>query len=111
VQLVIVWPGAFLDDWHAAAHIANELTSWDLGLAVGFLLVAWLPSRAWGALPVIAVMVALLTWTSVADLVTGRAEPTREAVHALQVAGLGCVWALSRCLPRSSVVLRIKSTA
>jgi Putative zinc-finger len=68
-------------------------------------------SRAWGALPVIAVMVALLTWTSVADLVTGRAEPTREAVHALQVAGLGCVWALSRCLPRSSVVLRIKSTA
>lgn len=73
--------------------------------------IAWLPSRAWGALPVVAVMVTLLAWTSATDLVGSRAEITREAVHALQVAGFGCVWALSRRQPHSSVVLRIKSAA
>lgn len=109
VQLIVAWPGAFLDDAHTTAHAANELTSWDLGLAVGFLLLAWLPSRAWGALPVVAVMVALLTWTSASDLVAGQAEFSREAVHALQIAGLLCAWMLSRRMSRSSVTLRITS--
>jgi hypothetical protein len=28
-------------------------------------------------------------------------------VHALELAGLGCVWVLARRVPRSSVVLRL----
>lgn len=111
VQLVLAWPGAFLDDGHAGAHVANELTSWDLGLAVGFLLLAWMPTRAWGALPVVAVMVALLAGTSVNDLLGGRAELAREAVHGLQLAGLGCLWVVARRLPRASVVLRLGAAA
>jgi predicted anti-sigma-YlaC factor YlaD len=107
VQLVVAWPGVLTDDGHASAHLAHELTSWDVGLALGFLVLALMPSRAWGALPLAAVMVVALAGTSVADLVNGHALLGREAVHALELAGLGCVWVLARRVPRPSVVLRL----
>ena len=107
LQLVLAWPGVLSSDRHASAHLAHELTSWDVGLAVGFLVLAAMPSRAWGALPLAAVMVAALVGTSVADLVSGHALLGREVVHALELAGLACVWVLARRVPRSSVVLRL----
>ena len=107
VQLIVAWPGVLASDGHATGHMAHELTTWDVGLAVGFLVLAVLPSRAWGALPLAAVMVVALVGTSVADLLSGHALLGREAVHALEVAGLGCVWVLARRVPRSSVVLRL----
>lgn len=107
VQLVVAWPGVLTDGAHASAHLAHELTSWDVGLALGFLVLALMPSRAWGALPLVAVMVVALAGTSVADLVSGHALLGREAVHALELAGLGCVWVLARRVPRPSVVLRL----
>jgi predicted anti-sigma-YlaC factor YlaD len=106
VQLVTAWPGV-LPGGHASAHMAHELTSWDIGLAVGFLFLAWRPSRAWGALPLVALLVACLAGASVLDLVSGNALLGREAVHLLDVAGLGCLWMLARRVPRSSVVLRL----
>ena len=106
VQLVTAWPGV-LTGGHASVHIAHELTSWDIGLAVGFLFLAWQPSRAWGALPLVALLVACLTGASVVDLVSGAALLGRESVHLLEVAGLGCLWMLARRVPRSSVVLRL----
>jgi predicted anti-sigma-YlaC factor YlaD len=106
VQLVTAWPGV-LTGGHASVHISHELTSWDIGLAVGFLFLAWQPSRAWGALPLVALLVAFLTGTSVLDLVSGAALLGRESVHLLEVAGLGCLWMLARRMPRSSVVLRL----
>ena len=96
-----------LHDGHASEHLAHELTTWDLGLAVGFILLAFMPSRAWGALPVVAVLVVALVGTSVADLATGHALLGRELVHLLEVAGLGCLWVLARRVPRSSVVVRL----
>jgi predicted anti-sigma-YlaC factor YlaD len=109
VQLVVAWPGVMLQDGHAEGHVARELTSWDLGLAVAFLVLAWLPSRAWGALPVVAVMVAFLSALSITDVATGHAQLASEAVHALQVAALACLWVLAQRLPRMSVVLRLPS--
>jgi predicted anti-sigma-YlaC factor YlaD len=106
VQLVTAWPGV-MTGGHASVHIAHELTSWDVGLAVGFLFLAWQPSRAWGALPLVALLVAFLTGASVFDLLSGEALLGREAVHLLEVAGLGCLWMLARRMPRSSVVLRL----
>jgi predicted anti-sigma-YlaC factor YlaD len=106
VQLVTAWPGV-LTGGHASAHIAHELTSWDIGLAVGFLFLAWRPSRAWGALPLVALLVACLTGASVLDLLSGAALLGRESVHLLEVAGLGCLWMLARRVPRSSVVFRL----
>jgi predicted anti-sigma-YlaC factor YlaD len=107
VQVALAWPGGVLDDGHASIHLAHELTAWDMGLAAGFLVVAWRPARAWGMLPLVGVLVAAMVVTSGFDLVWGHALLGRETVHALALAGLGCVWALARRAPRSSVVVRV----
>ena len=57
VQMVVSWPGVLLHDGHASVHLAHELTAWDIGLAVGFLVAALMPARAWGMLPLAAVLV------------------------------------------------------
>jgi predicted anti-sigma-YlaC factor YlaD len=106
-QVVLAWPGAFLDDGHASIHLAHELTAWDMGLAVGFLFVAWRPARAWGMLPLVAVLVTAMVVTSGVDLGSGHALLGREAVHALALAGLGCLWSLARRAPRPSVLVRV----
>jgi predicted anti-sigma-YlaC factor YlaD len=106
-QIVLAWPGGFLDGGHASIHLAHELTAWDMGLAAGFLVVAWRPARAWGMLPLVGVLVAAMVVTSGVDLASGHALLGRETVHVLALAGLGCVWALARRAPRSSVVVRV----
>jgi predicted anti-sigma-YlaC factor YlaD len=106
-QVVLAWPGVFLHDGHASIHLAHELTGWDMGLAAGFLVVAWRPARAWGMLPLVAVLVAAMVITSGVDLLSGHGLLGREAVHALALAGLGCLWALARRAPRPSVVVRV----
>jgi predicted anti-sigma-YlaC factor YlaD len=107
LQVALAWPGGILDDGHASIHLAHELTAWDMGLAAGFLVVAWRPARAWGMLPLVGVLVAAMVVTSGFDLVWGHALLGRETVHVLALAGLGCVWALARRMPRSSVVVRV----
>jgi predicted anti-sigma-YlaC factor YlaD len=106
-QLVLAWPGGFLEGGHASTHLSHELTGWDVGLAVGLLVVGWRPARAWGMLPLVAVLVAATVVASGVDLASGHALLGREAVHALALAGLGCVWALARRVPRPSVVVRV----
>ncbi len=107
LQVALAWPGGVLDDGHASVHLAHELTAWDMGLAAGFLVVAWRPARAWGMLPLVGVLVAAMVVTSGVDLASGHALLGRETVHALALAGLGCVWALARRSPRSSLVVRV----
>jgi predicted anti-sigma-YlaC factor YlaD len=104
--LVTAWPG-LLSGGHASAHLAHMLTSWNLGLAIGFLFLAWQPSRAWGSLPLVALLVACLMGASVLDLFSGDPLLGRGSVHLLELAGLGCLWMLARRMPRSSVVLRL----
>ncbi len=107
VQMVVSWPGVLLHDGHASVHLAHELTAWDIGLAVGFLVAALMPARAWGMLPLAAVLVVFMTGTSVLDVVSGHALLGREAVHVLELAGLGALWVLARRVPRPSVVVRL----
>jgi predicted anti-sigma-YlaC factor YlaD len=104
-QLAVTWYELLADDGPAPAHAARELASWDLGLAVGFLVLAWMPWRAWGALPVVGVMVVLLAGTAVGDLLADRAELAHEAAHLLQVAGLLCLWVIARRTPRPPEVI------
>jgi predicted anti-sigma-YlaC factor YlaD len=106
-QLVVSWPGLILHDGHASVHLAHELTAWDIGLALGFLVAALRPARAWGMLPLAAVLVACMVVTSVADTLSGHALLGRELVHLLELAGLGVVWVLARRAPRPSVVVRL----
>lgn len=105
-QLVVASTGV-LAVGGGSAHLVHELTSWDLGLAAGFLFLAWQPSRAWGALPLVGVLVAFLAGTSLLDLASGHTLLGRESVHLLELAGLGCLWMLARRMPRSSIVLKL----
>jgi predicted anti-sigma-YlaC factor YlaD len=91
------------DDGHAAL----ELASCDVGLALGFLILAWMPRRASAALPVVAVTVTLLAGTSVSDLLAGDVDLGHDAVHLLQLAGLTCVWMIARRTPREAVVVQL----
>ena len=106
-QLVVSFPGLLLQDGHASVHLAHELTAWDMGLAVGFLVAAVLPARAWGMLPMAVVLVACMTGTSLVDALSGHALLGREMVHGLELAGLGVLWVLARRAPRPEVVVRL----
>jgi predicted anti-sigma-YlaC factor YlaD len=105
-QVVVAWPGVLLHDGHASVHLAHELTAWDMGLAVGFLVAALMPARAWGMLPLASVLVACMVGTSVVDTLAGHALLGRELVHVLEVAGLAVLWVLARRSLRTTVVLR-----
>lgn len=107
VQVVVAWPGVLLHDGHASVHLAHELTAWDIGLAVGFLVAAVRPARAWGMLPLAAVLVAFMAGASAIDVVSGHALLGREVVHVLELAGVGVLWVLARRVPRPSVVVRL----
>lgn len=79
-----------------ATHAVREVGSWDVALAVGFLVVAAWPARAWGMVPLVAAVVASLAAGSVIDLLAGDAVPLREVTHGFEVAGLVLVWLLAR---------------
>jgi predicted anti-sigma-YlaC factor YlaD len=106
-ELGIAVLSVVLNGGDASPHLGHELTALDIGLALGFLAVAWRPSRAWGTLPVMTLLVAALITTAVVDLVSGDAMPARESVHLLEVAGVVCLWMLAHRTPRLSLVLRL----
>lgn len=96
-QLIVAVPALLFGVGAGApTHLAHELGSWDLALAVGFLFAAWRPARAWGMLPLVAALVACLLATTGIDMAEGRAGLLRESTHALDLAGLGLLWALAR---------------
>jgi predicted anti-sigma-YlaC factor YlaD len=96
MQLAVAVPGLLLgDDAGAPTHIAHELGSWDVALAVGFLFAAWRPSRAWGMVPLVAALVGCLLVTTGVDVYEGHAALAHEAAHILEVAGLGVLWLLA----------------
>lgn len=105
-QVAVSWSGSVVRHGHAAAHLSHELASWDLGLAVGLLVAAAVPARAWGMLPLAAVLVACTVAASLVDLAAGHAVLGREVVHALGVAGLAALWGVARRAPRPAVVVR-----
>jgi predicted anti-sigma-YlaC factor YlaD len=98
VQLAIAIPALLLgtDPAPPAPHLAHELSSVDLALAVGFLAAAARPARAWGMLPLVGAVVAALFVTAGVDVVDGRAAATGEVSHVLEVLGLLFLWRLAR---------------
>jgi predicted anti-sigma-YlaC factor YlaD len=96
-QLVLAAPALLLgEDAGATVHVARELGSFDVALAVGLLVAAWQPARAWGLLPVIAALGLVLAGTAVLDVVRGTASGFGEAHHALDLAGLVLLWWVAR---------------
>lgn len=96
-QLVLAIPGLlFGDGGDAAGHVARELGSFDVALAVGLLVAAWQPARAWGLLPLAAALALFIGFSTVLDLVDGATSGGGEAHHLLDVAGVALLWVVAR---------------
>jgi predicted anti-sigma-YlaC factor YlaD len=106
-QLALAVPGLLGSDEGAPIHIAHEVGSWDVALAIGFIFVAWRPLRAVGMLPFVAALSFMLVLTAVIDLLHGHAEAIFETTHLLEVAGSLLLWYLAHpiALPRSRLRL------
>ncbi len=109
-QLVLAGPALFGDDPGASVHVARELGSFDVALAVGLLVAAWQPARAWGLLPVAAALAAVMAGTAAFDIVDGRASSFGEAHHLLDLAGVALLWLVARDA-RPAAVRRTLDTA
>lgn len=81
------------------AHFAHESAAWNLALGVGFLWVAWRPSRTSGMVPTLVTFMVALTVLVGMDAVAGGVDGARLLAHGLVLLGLILVIALDR-LPR-----------
>jgi predicted anti-sigma-YlaC factor YlaD len=96
VVAVLALPAPLLGgDAGARLHLARELGSFQVALAVGFLLVAWRPEQRARLLPVVAVLSVCPAVIAVVDMAAGQTPASAEAHHLLQLAGLGLVWLLA----------------
>jgi predicted anti-sigma-YlaC factor YlaD len=95
-QLVLAAPALLGEGSGASVHVARELGSFDLALAVGLLVAAWQPARAWGLLPVVAALGLVLGGTALLDVARGSASSLGEVHHVLDLAGVGLLWWVAR---------------
>ena len=85
----------FGDDAGAPPHRARGLGSFQVALAVGFLLGAWRPGRSVQVLLVVAVLSVCPAVVAAVDVAAGRTPASAEAHHLLPLAGLGLEWLLA----------------
>lgn len=100
VQLLLAVPVLLGSEPGAGVHVAREMGSFDVALAVGFLFAAWRPARAWGMVPLVAVLAACLIATSAVDVIEGRTALAGETLHLTDLAGLVMLWALAHAYRR-----------
>jgi predicted anti-sigma-YlaC factor YlaD len=100
VQLALAIPAlvsAFVSGGAGAGlHASREMASFDVAVAVGFLLAAARPARARVFLPVAAVLALCLAATSGLDLARGVTTFGHEVGHLVALAQAGLLWALTR---------------
>lgn len=85
----------------APIHVAHEMGSLDLALAVGFLVAAWRPIRAHGMRALVGAAALMLVLTATIDLIAHRTTPMDEAPHLLTIAGWLLLVYLGRVTPAS----------
>lgn len=95
VQLLLAVPALVAVDG-MATHVVREVGIFEVALGIGFLVVARRPARAGGLLPVAAVVAALVTLTSVGDLLGGTTAWLQESTHLLELVGTILLWRLDR---------------
>ena len=99
VQLALALPtlfGAFTGAGGVGLHASREMASFDVAVAVGFLLAAYRPQRALAYVPVALVLAGCLAGTSLIDLARGITVPGHEVGHLVAMAQAGLIWALGR---------------
>ena len=96
-QLLLAAPALLLgEDAGATVHVARELGAFDVALAVGLLVAAWQPARAWGLLPVATALGLVMGVTALVDLIGGTATTLGEAHHLLDIMGVALLWVVAR---------------
>ena len=103
--VVVVWPGVCQHEGHASVYMAHELTAWDMGLAVGFLVAARAAGPGVGMFPLACVLVACMvvprSWTPCPG--TRCSAPSSCTGSP---AGLGCLWVVARRTVRTPTEVR-----
>ncbi len=96
-QLLLAVPLVILGrDLGASVHVARELGSWDVALAVGLLYAAWRPAKASGLLPFAGALAGAMAVTAVPDVAGGRQSVLSESHHLLELVGLALLVVLAR---------------
>ena len=88
-------------DSDAPIHISHEMGSFDLAVAVGFLVAGWQPARAQGMRALLGVAALLLALTAGLDLAHGSTSVSDELPHMLVVVGWLLVRRLATLTPSS----------
>jgi predicted anti-sigma-YlaC factor YlaD len=102
-QIVLTLPALiFGSDHEAPMHVAHEMGSFDMALAIGFLIVAWQPQRARGMHLLVGAAAALLIVTAVIDLLAGRTSFSDEAPHLLVLIGWMLMFRVASQSPRNA---------
>ncbi len=96
VQLALALPALAGDGRGASAHVARELGSWDVALAIALLVVAWQPKRAAGLVPFAAALAGATLLTASIDVLTGRAPASGELLHVIDVLSVAMLWMTAR---------------
>lgn len=78
------------------AHASHESAAWNLAIGASFLAAAWVPRRAAGLVPLLAVFTGVLAVLSIRDLAVGAVTGVRLATHLAVVIGLALLVALDR---------------
>jgi predicted anti-sigma-YlaC factor YlaD len=101
-QIAVAWPMLLAGSYREApVHVAHEMGSFELALAIGFLIAAWRPSRAIGMRSLVAAAAGLLVATAAIDLLSGRTTLGDEAPHLLAVVGWLLLRELAALTPRT----------
>ena len=96
-QLVLALPLVlFGQDLGASVHVARELGSWDVALAIGLLYAVWRPDKASGLLPFAAALAGTMAVTAGLDVLSGRQSVLSESHHVLELVGLALLVVLAR---------------
>lgn len=99
VQLVLALPSLFGTDTGTAGaglHATREMASFDVAVAVGFVLAAWRPQRAMAYVPLAFVLAGCLAGTSLVDILRGVTGVGHEVGHLVAMVQAGLLWALGR---------------
>jgi predicted anti-sigma-YlaC factor YlaD len=113
VQIALALPALVLgNDAGLPVHTARHLGSFAAALGVGFLVVAWKPSRSPGLFPLAAALVACLLLTSIVDIANGRTAALGELSHSTELLGLALCWLVGRsAAPQPPAGARVLSGA
>jgi predicted anti-sigma-YlaC factor YlaD len=99
VKLLVTGHALFFNELDV--HVARELSSFELALAVGFLCAAIRPARAFGMVPLVTTVMALLVVVPLIDGTIAYGDIFTESTHQLQVAGFAILWYLARSDPQA----------